>query len=705
MKVEQGEIDGRIDRTVNVVRLTTENSRDVPRYETLPLGSLTAENVEEYDVMFWHCNSPLGSIEKSHLDAAEEILLDFVSSGGGLLLTHGAVEAASELNIEAHEPDAIDYPDGDETGFLIRRAFTDHPVFKSIDELRPETAPVSDAVSVHYESRYPRNADVLAARRTDGKDEPSYKSMLHWELGDGCVIGIGHGLADIETDLQARLLTNVFAYLSGDGSNPPTIGRPKTRKEFQAFRETILDSNHRPSYHFTPPADWLNDPNGLVQWNGRYHLFYQYNPAGPFHGTIHWGHAVSDDLVNWEDEPIALAPDPSDPDARGCWSGCFVNDDGTPSVIYTGGADRDQFPCLARATDESLRTWEKSESNPLFEELPDDINVLESIDWRAEFRDHCVWHHSGTWYQLIGTGINGEGGAVLLFQSDDLLEWEYCHPFLTGNWRETGPVWECPELLQFDTASLLHVSDYSKVAYFVGQYDKTTHQFDPAGYGVLDHGVFYAPQSLVDDTGRTLMFGWLKEDRNQRAQWDAGWSGAMSLPRVITLDEDGKLQYSLPEELQQLRETHHSFNDVTVTPDETTVLPEVAGDTLELKATVDAANTREFGVVLRATPDGEERTILRCKIRRRELVVDRTETTTSDAANNAPHSMPIKLDKNGRLTLHLFLDRSVLEVFTNDAQALATRLYPTREDSTEIDLYASNREVTFESLDIWDLSR
>ena len=113
---------------------------------------------------------------------------------------------------------------------------------------------------------------------------------------------------------------------------------------------------HRPVYHFLPPANWLNDPNGLIQWNDQYHLFYQYNPHGPFHATIHWGHAVSEDLVHWQHLPIALAPEPGTADEDGCWSGCAVDNEGVPTLIYSGNRDRVQRPCLATSTDDLL-TW------------------------------------------------------------------------------------------------------------------------------------------------------------------------------------------------------------------------------------------------------------------------------------------------------------------------------------------------------------
>lgn len=673
------------------------------RCDTLSIEEVSADVLEEYEVLWWHRSAAIDQSTKHVLSAVRDELVEFVEDGGGLLLTHGAVQAAALLGIETRAPDSISHIAGDTTGYLIHRAFQGHPIFDGIDELRPTATPTSDAVSVHYESSHPNEADVLASSRIDECDCPERRSILHWGVGDGCVVGIGHGIANAETDVQTRLLTNVQQYLRGAADDPETLGRPKGRREFEALRDAVPDTNHRPTYHFTAPANWLNDPNGLVQWNGQYHLFYQYNPAGPFHGTMHWGHAASDNLIHWEDEPLALTPDSSGPDRDGCFSGCFVDDEGTPTVLYTGTAGDAQLPCLARAEDDSLREWTKADENPLLNGGPDDVDVFGSINWDEEFRDHCVWRRDGTWYQLIGSGIEGDGGTAFLYRSEDLVEWEYRRPILRGDWRKTGPIWECPELLQFDGGDLLHVSDYDDVWYMTGQYDHTAGQFDRVDTGLLDHGVFYAPQSFEDDSGRTLMFGWLKEDRDRQAQWDAGWSGAISLPRDVSLTEDGGPEITPADELTQLRDTHHSFSDLSVEPGSPDLLEGIESDTLEMKVTFDAADAGEYGIVLRSTPDGEEQTVLRCKSWKRELEVDRSLSSLSDAASGTSQSMPVGLE-NGTLTLHLFLDRSVIEVFANDAQALSTRIYPTREDSLRVGLYTNDREITVNSLDIWELA-
>lgn len=670
---------------------------------TFTVEDLSKSDLDEYDALWWHRETPLDQD-----DASLEPIRSFVESGGGLLLSHGAVTAATALGIEAHEPDRLERRTADSTGFLVRTLYDSHPVFAGIDETDFQTTRPVDALAVHYEKGMPHDADVLAATVESSSKHPARKSILHWNVGKGRVLGVGHGLVSTTTDDAHReprthLLGNVLTYLAGEGEPLPTMGRPKGREEFEAMRRAIPDPRHRPQYHFTPPANWLNDPNGLVQWNGQYHLFYQYNPSGPFHGSIHWGHAVSDDLVHWEDEPVALEPTPDSPDEHGCWSGAFVDDDGTPRAMYTGGSGRVQLPCLATADDTDLRSWSKDTSNPVIESPPDSIDIFSSAHWKAEFRDHALYEADGIWYQIIGSGIEGKGGVALLYRSENLREWEYCRPLLAGDWRETGPIWECPELLRFDEGALLHVSDYSNVVTFTGTYDEDSMQFTPRHRCLLDHGAFYAPQSFETDDGRTITFGWVREARSTESQWDAGWSGLMSLPRVISMTDEQRPRVDVAEEVTRLRKARHRFENIQVSPGESGYLEGVSGDALEISATFDAEGAEEFGLILRESPDGEEQTVITCDVRQREVIVNRDESSLDPHVDDSPQSMPIRLEDDGTITLHLFLDRSVIEVFANDAQCLTSRIYPMRSDSNGLDLYTTRDEVTVASLDIWEM--
>ncbi len=155
------------------------------------------------------------------------------------------------------------------------------------------------------------------------------------------------------------------------------------------LRERLRRDPHRPRYHFLPPAHWMNDPNGLIQWRGKYHLFYQHHPYGPLWANMHWGHAVSSDLVHWEHLPIALAPTPGSPDQDGVYSGCAVDNDGVPTIIYSGVRGKDQLVCLATADgdDENLVTWRKWPGNPVIPERPANLDIL-------QYRDPSVWREA-----------------------------------------------------------------------------------------------------------------------------------------------------------------------------------------------------------------------------------------------------------------------------------------------------------------------
>ena len=194
----------------------------------------------------------------------------------------------------------------------------------------------------------------------------------------------------------------------------PVFAVCSTPKTFEAYEKKIFSD---PFIIFLPPANWMNDPNGLIQYEGTYHMFYQYNPAAPLPKNMHWGHASSKDLVHWQHEPLALTPTPGSPDEDGCWSGCaFVAED-LPAIVYTGRKGELERPCLAFSHD-NLQTWEKYPGNPVIPDKPAGLDL-------TDFRDHKVWKENNKWYQLIAAGKRGEFGAVLLYESEDLKEWKF----------------------------------------------------------------------------------------------------------------------------------------------------------------------------------------------------------------------------------------------------------------------------------------
>ena len=453
-----------------------------------------------------------------------------------------------------------------------------------------------------------------------------------------------------------------------------------------------MDLRHRPQYHFLPPTNWMNDPNGLIQWKGHYHLFYQHSPDDASGVQAkHWGHAMSQDLAHWTHLPIALAPTSGGPDKDGCWTGCAVDNNGTPTLIYTGV--RPEVQCVATSSDD-LITWQKHPANPVIESPPVDLDV-------TGFRDPYLWKEGQTWYAVVGSGIKGVGGAALLYRSPDLIRWDYVQPIYVGCGVETGYMWECPNFFSLDDRRVLVVSTRSKALYFIGSY--ATYSYTPEVRGVIDFGgSFYAPQVLIDDRGRRIMWGWLREDRSKEEQLAAGWAGVMSLPRILSIHADGTLAQEPAPELRILRQRRYHYADLQICSD-SRMLDRVRGDCLEIVATFDPGDAQALGLKVRCSPGEEEETLIFYDRASQCMVVDRERSSQSSGVTLGVREAPLPLDEGESLELHVFLDGSVVEVFASRRTCFASRIYPSRPDSLGVALFAQGGTARLRSLDIWEM--
>ncbi|MBW7882723.1 MAG: glycoside hydrolase family 32 protein [Caldilineaceae bacterium] len=478
-----------------------------------------------------------------------------------------------------------------------------------------------------------------------------------------------------------------------------------------AARTRLSRDPHRPLFHFLPPANWMNDPNGLIEWEGRVHLFYQYNPHGPFQGTIHWGHAVSSDLVHWEDWPIALAPTPGGPDAEGCWSGCAVDNGGVPTLIYTG--IQPQTVCVATG-DAELAGWEKPAYNPVIGGPP--AWLRESCG--GDFRDPFVWREGDHWNMMIASRIEGEGGVILLYRSMDLARWQLAGTLLKGDMHQAEPlwpgtIWECPNLLEFGDKQALIISAQAPeqglmyAFYQVGRLRGES--FDAGPPRILVHGVagenFYAPQATRLADGRYLLFGWLTEGRRPDRCLEAGWAGVMSLPLIVSLWPDGALALEPHGALQSLRRQHWHFEHVELASGAEQLLQGVQGDCLEIIARFEGGSLGEYGLKLRCSPDGSEYTQVSVFGDESRLALGRARSSLDPETYREPCVARLERAPGAPVTLHIFLDRSVVEIFAGAGRtAMAGRIYPTLADSLGVALFSHGGAAVLESLDIWTLA-
>ena len=465
--------------------------------------------------------------------------------------------------------------------------------------------------------------------------------------------------------------------------------------------------DHRPSLHVSPPAGWMNDPNGPMHRDGRYHLFFQHNPrAAAWAPELHWGHAVSADLVRWTHVQDALAPSPGGPDSTGCWSGCVVDDGGVGTAVYSGLKRMSDFGaetvCLARGDDDLVR-WRKDERNPVLAGPPAGLELI-------AFRDPFVWREEDGWSMVIGAGLKGAGGAVLLFRSIDLVEWRYDGVVLSedglGSPLAQGRAWECPQLFALGDRHVLLLAVQGPELHptlrsvaVIGDY--ADGRFEPEHVELFDHGAdLYAPATMLDPDGRRLVWGWSWEARDEAAALEQGWAGVLTLPRVLTVTPDGGLGIAPLPELESLRGTHERLREQRLGK----AVPATRGDRLELAATIAPGDAAGIRLCICSSPGGEEETAIEWHRESRRLSIDRSRSSLDRRALGGSHGGTLD-PGDGDLELRILVDRSIVEVFANGRFTLTERIYPTREDSAGVTISAVGGRALMRTFDVWQLIR
>jgi beta-fructofuranosidase len=460
-----------------------------------------------------------------------------------------------------------------------------------------------------------------------------------------------------------------------------------TEEDAFKIRQKLLADPYRPLYHFLPPWHWMNDPNGLIEWKGLYHLFYQHNPDSYAWGNIHWGHAVSKDLFHWKDYPIALSPTPGSWDESGCWSGCAINFHHIPALMYTARNGENEYVCMATSQDDDLRTWQKHPRNPVYV-LPPTGEAL------SGFRDPFVWQDGLNWYLIIGSGYPGKGGVIFLYTSIDLIRWELVGTLFEDDNLNYGDMWECPNLLRIGHQYLLLISEMSqrRVIYFTGDFQAG--KFNPKTQGVFDAGgSYYAPLGFYDSKGRVIIFGWSSEGRSDEAQRAAGWAGVQALPRQLSITEAGILNVEPVAEVESIRGKQYEMGQVCIYDGDDVVLP-FSGDCLELSLAAHV-NQSDWGVRILCAPDKSEYTVIGYDAKLGEIYLDRARLSTSPTTKKDRHAVKIDLLKNESLRLRIFIDRSIVEVFANQRWCLTSRVYPVNRESLLVSLFSTRNETVF----------
>lgn len=510
--------------------------------------------------------------------------------------------------------------------------------------------------------------------------------------------------------------------------NDPTLQR------FVASRRALTADPYRPLYHFVSPESNLNDPNGLCYWQGQWHLFYQaYPPANPI---PHWGHSVSNDLIHWRDLPYAISPGPE----QACWSGSTWVEDDRVIAIYHGHKLGNM---VAVASDPLLLDWEKVTGTTV---IPNPCPIWTKTSGGESMPgvggnpvppgainfiyDPCIWKKRDFYYSTSGGTLpHGPSGrrtrAQFLFRSPDLARWEYLHPFVEEDiYGLVGDDGGCPYFWPIgDRHILLHFSHMSGAHYLLGDYDTVRDKFVVTYGGRFTFGPWYpggvhAPSATPDGQGGLVAIFNMNVGKPT-----PGWNQIMSLPRRLTLVGNDQLAQTPAGDLASLRYDHQQVTAQVLPANREVVLAGIGGNAIEITAEIDLGQAQMVELNLLRAPGKEEFTRIALYRQRGYvdwdrsdgwarhgeskdslLVIDSTYASElTDVESRAPEMAPIYLAPGELLNLRIFVDKSIVEVFANNRQCAAVRVYPGRADSVGVSLRAQGGEAALRSFDLWQM--
>jgi beta-fructofuranosidase len=477
---------------------------------------------------------------------------------------------------------------------------------------------------------------------------------------------------------------------------------------FAAARQSQSSDPYRPVYHYVNPEGPSNDPNGFTYWQGRHHLFYQQYP--PEDRRQHWGHAVSEDLVYWQDLPIAIYPGIEEK----CYSGSCLAEDDRVLACYHGTS---AGTMIATATDPLLLNWEKIPGNPVIAEV-------EGAEPGSPYRvgDPCLWKGKKGYYSLSGSF---QGKLLVdaqplphLFFSEDLRNWTYLGPFLEDDvFTTAGEDCAVPYFWPIGDKHILVFGSHQRGAqYLLGDWDEEAGKFRPFAhdrfcFGPINNGGVNAPTATPDNNGGVHLMHMLNH-----GMLTGDWNGIMSLPSRLSLGPGNTIINEPIAALEGLRTNHRHIGETALPANCDVPLDGVAGNAIELVAKIDPQEAREVCREVLRSPDGAETTSIRylrnggaVKTKGPEtfhdtLVIDTCRTSLLPGVlARPPETANFKLDDNELLELRIFVDTSILEIFANNRRYMTVRVHPGRDDSLGVSLRAQGSDALLCSLDVWQM--
>jgi beta-fructofuranosidase len=427
-----------------------------------------------------------------------------------------------------------------------------------------------------------------------------------------------------------------------------------------------------PRYHVRPPNGYLNDPNGPIVIDGLVHLYFQYRLTLDQASPVMWGHVTSPDLVHWDYHRPAMAPHPLLGDRDGCWSGnTVVDDSGLVRAFYSGFINEEPLQrTLSAVSHDGGYSF-----GPPRQIVPDppageEIQIL---------RDPFVWRQGSSWRMVLGAGTSSGTAMVRLYTSDDLDTWTYMGPLArmartrTKDW-DSGAMWECPQILRFDDVLVALIGSYApaegvmSVLSLAAPNDSTGPNLEPSKLHLVDYGPnFYAASALADSRHGSLVWGWATEGRSPDWCQVDGWSGMLTLPRVVTLRPDGALASTPVPALSSLR-VEQTGRDVSDTLD---------GLGAQLEFLLECINESGGACALRLHFGQAEYLEISVDYDAGRVSIDRDHASNDPRADSRVFTVADLDDlRSPAEGIRGFVDGSILELFLPGGRVATTRFYP-----------------------------
>ena len=503
-----------------------------------------------------------------------------------------------------------------------------------------------------------------------------------------------------------------------------------------------MSADYRPKYHVSVPFGWANDPNGLIFFKGRAHLFFQHYPHKPEWGPMHWYHVSSEDLVHWKTHPVALYPDQPYELVCGCCSGSAVEKGGRLYLMYTAAQPMMQRQCLAVSDDGEH--FEKYEGNPMLT-----AEMLSPEIYEEDFRDPRIFRHGDSYYLIAGIRYLKDGlrtqpapvcqrtvtnplqpapehkkegwGNLCLLKSKDLFSWSYVghlldpQPGFNEDFFRLDGVYECPdyfisgsgtEVLLTSPQNLprsgnLYQNIHS-VLYMFGHLDFQTGLFDVQTVGEVDSGFdFYAAQTMHMPDGRTVMIAWKEMWDRSFPSRSGEWAGTYTLPRELTVEDNCLIQKPV-REIISCRTNPVRIPSAGVNREEIT-LPGISGNVIELRFTLHPGDASRSGVKLFCSTEHE--TLLCYEQSSGKIIFDRSSAGEPLTGREEDVNVRVcSITPSGSIEFDLFLDVSSLEAFIDGGRHTMTgNVYPDPSEATGIRFFAEGGSCLFTRIEKYDI--